>query len=135
MWFQLIGPKGVMYKIEIIKAKGTSRNQMINQFYTREYLQGIPEKRKQEHVRLTLQASIQGIMNAAANGKTTYCIDIHTVQREMPGIVGMGKITMDDYITVLKIIFPDSQIEYREHWVELSATSKILQKGIVVDWS
>lgn len=107
---------------------------MNTQVFSREYLQGIPEQRKQQAIRNNIQPFIQTVQQYAAMGKTSCLFEPQSV-RIMQTCPPTPIPTTEEYITALQTIFPDCIIEYRETWTETSATSRVLKKGIVVDWS
>lgn len=110
---------------------------MTTRVFSREFLQGLPEQRKQQAIHNGIQSFIQSVQESAAIGRTS-CIfeppSCHTQLQTCPPQPALT-ITIDDYIQAFKQIFPECMIEYREVWVELSSTSRTLKKGIVVDWS
>ncbi len=109
---------------------------MNSQIYSREYLQGIPEQRKQAVIDQITQSFRGELLNAAALGKTSYMY-IRTTKNN--GIMNtyppMPEITDAELIAGLFTRFPGCKINYEESWTEVSPTNRILKKGIVIDWS
>jgi hypothetical protein len=44
-------------------------------------------------------------------------------------------ITTDDLVAAFQLRFPDCLVSYKEAWVDSNANTKILTKGIMIDWS
>lgn len=116
------------------KIQEKTSSKMSSQVFSREYLQGLPEQRKQQIIRNVIPSFIQQVQQAAATGITFSIFDPSAVEH-MHLRASPLPITTEDYIIVFQSIFPGCVIEYRETWVETSATSRVLKKGIVVDWS
>ena len=100
--------------------------------YSREYLQSIPQERKQQQINGIVQTFIQELVNAAALGKTSY-----TYVR--PAFMKMHspfpELTDAELIAGFHARFPGCNIYYDESWVETNTTTRVLKKGIVIDWS
>lgn len=95
--------------------------------FSRSFLQGIPEQRKQQHIDGLIQESIHMLQNTAAEGKTSYFYDSNNC---------CPTITIDDLVSTFKRKFPDCDISYKETWVEnKSIQYRFLKKGINIDWS
>ena len=109
---------------------------MSYQTFTRSYLQGLPEMEKQRYLDCHLEQVIQTIRHKAIEGKTSYTY----VPDWVPLRYGLEKgqnftYTTDDYIRAFKGRLPDCDVSYQEKWVDVSPMNRILQKGIVIDWS
>ena len=44
-------------------------------------------------------------------------------------------LTYEDLIAGFQRKFPDCDVSYQETWVDVTATNRVLKKGIVIDWS
>ena len=109
---------------------------MNSQTFSREYLQNIPEQRKQQLVDSIVQGFIHQLQNSAAEGKTSYLYEM-----------SMGKgsfaysnptrpvITDDELVQRFQKKFPDCKVTYEEVWVDSGRDTKTLKKGIQIDWS
>lgn len=106
------------------------------QVFSREYLQSIPEKRKQEQIDSIVQGFKIEIQNAAAMGGTSYRYvksergRAHAYTHPPP-----PQLTNEELIAGFKERFPGCKVFYEESWVASSATTQTLVKGIVIDWS
>jgi hypothetical protein len=105
------------------------------QVFSREYLQSIPEKRKQEQIDNIIQGFKVDILNAAAMGGTSYRYvksergRVHSRHPPPP------QLTNEELIAGFQERFPGCKVFYEESWVASSATTQTLVKGIVIDWS
>ena len=111
---------------------------MSSEIFSRDYLQSIPEKRKQEHIKSIVDSFKIQLFNAAAEGKTSYLYVRPTdatrgpVARSWPPPL---VLTDAEIIAGFFLIFPGCNIYYEETWVEATKDTKTLKKGIVIDWS
>lgn len=110
------------------------------QTFSRSFLQGIPEQRKQQHINQIIQWFIHELQNAAAAGKTSYMYSLD--QRHAVAAVGLGQsnppppvTTNDDLVSAFQKKFPDCDVSYQETWVDVNPHNRVLKKGIVIDWS
>jgi hypothetical protein len=106
---------------------------MNSQIFSKAYLRGIPEQRKQEYIDILINQHLHDIKEAAAQGKTSYMYKPITggpVKR-----VSLPVITNDDLISAFKRKFPDCIVTYEENWVDVDSQNKVLKKGILIDWS
>jgi hypothetical protein len=106
-----------------------------NQVFSREYLQSIPEWRKQQHIDNIVQSIQNEIFNAAASGKTSY-------MAVKPDTRGMAQshpsypvLTTEDLIAGFQTRFPGCKISYEETWTQTNSTTRTLKSGIMIDWS
>jgi hypothetical protein len=118
--------------------------------YSREYLRGIPEqrrqKRKQDLIAGLFHQVVRNVTAAATNEKTSYMIDEQVyAQYEVP-IKHRGDPNMeiylldiilskDDIIGALQGKFPDCVISFQEAWIDTAHNTRVLKKGILIDWS
>ena len=105
---------------------------MSTQTFSRAFLQSAPEREKQRILEERRRYSegivnvfIQDLQKLAIEGKTRY---VYTQNPPPP-------LTTDDLIAAFQRKFPDCDVSYQETWVDLTATNRVLKKGIVIDWS
>ena len=123
--------------------------------FSRSYLQGLPEERKQKHIDNMLQKYIHEIKHSAGIGKTSYTFDQTRISqdRNQRGVVegegvrlnrpGRGDenipsapvVTNEDLIAAFQKRFPDCDVSYQETWVDVNPHNRVLKKGILIDWS
>lgn len=105
------------------------------QTYSRDYLQAIPQQRKEQAVDDIVRTIISDIRTAAAVGGTSY----RYVRPDSRG--GVHCDPLAPVLTDAEIIagffarFPGCKVFYEEAWVESARDTKTLKKGIVIDWS
>jgi hypothetical protein len=95
----------------------------------------MPEQRKQQQIN-GIVGQFQGeLLNAAASGKTSYMY----VRPTNSGAVNCWPpppiLTDAELVAGFFTRFPGCKIYYEESWVESGPTTRILKKGIVIDWS
>jgi hypothetical protein len=95
---------------------------MDTQTFSRAFLQGIPEQRKQQHIETIIQNFISDLQNIAGTGRTTYLFDPAARAVRMYYNQWLPEITTDDYISAFKRKFPDCAVSWQE-------------KGILIDWT
>lgn len=109
---------------------------MNSQIFSRDYLRGIPEQRKQAIID-QITASFRGeLFNAAASGKTSYMYSRST--KHNGGMITCPpapEVTDAELIAGLFTRFPGCNIYYEETWTDVNPTNRTLKKGIVIDWS
>ena len=113
---------------------------MSSQTFSRSFLQGMPEQRKQQNIDKLIEQFVQDLQRAAASGKTSYMYSTARVESYNSAIMrpnGQEEpvITNDDLISAFQRKFPDCRISYEETWVERDSNTKYLTKGIIIDWS
>jgi hypothetical protein len=105
------------------------------QVYSREYLQSIPEQRKQQQIDIIVGRFHGDLLNAAATGKTSYMY----VSPDTRGLVGCHPpqpvLTDAELVAGFFTRFPGCKVYYEESWVETQPNTRNLKKGIVIDWS
>jgi hypothetical protein len=109
---------------------------MNTQTFSRSFLQSIPEQRKKQHIDRFILSFITQLENTAAVGKTSFLINPDSItnssiSQHPPAPV----ITNDDLISALQLKFPDCGISYQEIWIDTHPNTRILKKGILIDWS
>jgi hypothetical protein len=124
--------------------------------YSRAYLRGIPEqlgqKRKQEMKRQLVGSLLGHVTAAASSEKTSYMVDEVVYAPYKPSIQKdphrMGQpakswqypcqdvtLTDDEILGALSEKFPDCVVSFQETWVDTSHNTRVLKKGILIDWS
>lgn len=100
--------------------------------FSRSVLQAIPEQRKQQRIDGIIQEVSPDLLNAAAEGKTSYTYDLiqHNHRRNQ-----LPVITKDDLISAFQKKFPECNVSYQETWLDINSTNRVLKKGIMIDWS
>jgi hypothetical protein len=109
--------------------------------FTRAYLQGLPEDYKQQIISMQIKPFVDMVRGHALGGKTSLMV----FESEYLGspfeseYLGSPqqypKLTREDFLAGFKKIFPDCDVSYQERWHETSATTRVQQKGILIDWS
>ena len=106
--------------------------------YSRSYLQGIPEKQKQETIHRLINSQFhRALVNNAAAGKTSYMVEESVWNTHNSGInhPRNPKFTRDEFITAIETRYPDCKVSYQETWVDVGINNRTFKKGIVIDWS
>lgn len=105
---------------------------MSTQIFSRAFLQSAPEREKQRILEEKRRYSegivncfIQDLQKLAMEGKTRY------IYTQNPP----ASLTYDDLVAGFQRKFPDCDVSYQETWVDITATNRVLKKGIVIDWS
>jgi hypothetical protein len=110
---------------------------MSSQIFSRSFLQNLREERKEEQINDTIRGFIDALKNAAAEGKTSYMYD-HDNCRVMKRVVNdyhIPVITNDEIISGFQKKFPGCKVSYQETWVDIDSNTRVLKKGIIIDWS
>ena len=109
------------------------------QTYSREFLQQIPAKRKKQRIDGIISSFISELQTQAASGKTTYMYNtqlLDNILRKRPGEFPPDpEILLDELLAGIRERFPDCDVNYEETWVDQSNNTKVLKKGILIDWS
>ena len=114
--------------------------------YSREFLRGIPAEKKREVINRIISTFISDLYNQAASGKTTYMyntqlLDNYNYNMNKLRHIGQGgpppdpEILIDELLAGIRERFPDCDVNYEETWVDQSNNTKVLKKGIIIDWS
>jgi len=104
------------------------------QFFTRSFLQGIPEQLKQKRIEHRIEGIIRGVHEQAGNGKTSYTIN---------SAISDPTITLDEFVLAIQKKFPDCDVSIKEilQDVRVKSTKKsapfieTTSMFIVIDWS
>lgn len=118
------------------------------QTYSREFLQGLPEQKKQQEIDNIVQNFWQSLYQSAESGQSTYFFDMTNMRRVMPSDPTQNRqiqtkaamnsqttMTNEEIVTRFQQKFPDCSVKYGEEWVESNASTKVLKRGITIDWS
>ncbi len=108
---------------------------MNSQVYSREYLQSIPEQRKQQQIDCIVSYFVSQLVNAAAEGKTSYMYVKPETEKIVRCHPSPPVLTDADLIAGFMTRFPGCKVSYEEEWVETRPNTRTLKKGIVIDWS
>jgi len=104
------------------------------QFFTRSFLQGIPEQLKQKRIEHRIEVIIRGVREQAGNGKTSYTIN---------SAISDPTITLDEFVLAIQKKFPDcdvsiKEILQRDGFAEFAPGAPFIETTsmfIVIDWS
>lgn len=105
---------------------------MIQQNYSRSYLQGLVTEHKTSHMDYVINAFAPDLRADAARGKTSY---IYEISKLNPSYSTQAAITIDDLIERFHVRFPNCQISYQEKWTDTASSVRVLKKSILIDWS
>ena len=106
----------------------------VDKTYSRDYLQGFRDQCKQELTDRIIAGFVNKLLNTAANEKTSYLYEISAT----PDLCGFYSyispttLTTEDYLAAFQRKFPNCSISYQETW---EPTTRIMKKGILIDWS
>jgi len=107
------------------------------QVYSRDYLQSMPEQRKQQQIDGIVSQFRGELLDAAGSGKKTYLYAIQA--KSAPQIswptYSPPPLTDAELVAGFFTRFPGCKVYYQEEWVESGPTTRVLKKGIVIDWS
>lgn len=102
--------------------------------YSRDYLQSIPQKKKEEQVDAIVQGFLRDIHTTALNGGTSYRYvkpDDYSLIMSEPGAPAL---TDSEIVAGFFLRFPGCKVYYEDIIVE-NSNRKTLKKSIVIDWS
>ena len=109
---------------------------------TRVELQSLESKYKRQEIENLLKPAYDIVRNSAISGKTQVFIQTQEVSRPVGNTIQTGERNgilrtwnLQGCLDVLKEFFPDSKVELKETWVDISLTNRVLKKGILIDWS
>jgi hypothetical protein len=117
------------------------------QVYSREFLQSLPEKKKQAEVDGMIKGFWQSMYLTAENGQTSYFFDMTNMRKVTPdptqrqalqtkaAMNSQTTMTNDEILTRFQLAFPDCSVRYGEEWIESNASTRVLKRGITIDWS
>jgi hypothetical protein len=116
------------------------------QTYSREFLQSLPDKKKQQEIDVMINTFKQFLQQAAENGQTSYFFDMTNMRKVTPdptlkhmranvAIHSQTSMTNEEIVMRFQTAFPDCSVRYGEEWMESNASTKVLKRGITIDWS
>ena len=117
------------------------------QTYSREFLQSLPDKRKQAEVDAMIKGFWQTMYLTAENGQTSYFFDMTTMRKITPeptlkhvvqgraAINSQTTMTNEEIVMRFQAVFTDCSVRYAEEWIESNASTRVLKRGIIIDWS
>ena len=111
---------------------------MSSQVFSREYLQSIPEQRRQAHINAIINSHSQRILNVAGEGNTSYTyVPDNRIDRQFRQTHGnlQTVVATEELIAAFQQKFPGCKVSYEENWVNTTPATKVLTTGIVIDWS
>jgi hypothetical protein len=116
------------------------------QTYSREFLQSLPDKKKQQEVDAMIRGFWQSMYVTAENGQTSYFFDMSTMRKITPEPASSRVVqarpsnsqttmTNEEIVTRFQAVFTDCNVRYGEEWVDSNASTRVLKRGITIDWS
>lgn len=117
------------------------------QTYSREFLQSLPDKKKQQEIDMMINTFKQFLQQAAENGQTSYFFDMTNMRKVTPdptlkhvvqtkaAINSQTTMANEEIVTRFQAVFTDCSVRYGEEWVESNASTKVLKRGITIDWA
>jgi len=110
---------------------------MSDKVLTREYLQSIPQKWKQELLDYYIQSIMSSVEKTAKNGSTSYIIELNEIDQSKQQELSSSPLSMsnDELVAELQTKFPGCKVTYGEVWVNNYANNRTLKTGITIDWS
>ena len=111
----------------------------LGQVFDRAYLQSLAGIRKREQLQHVLHYYEEAIKTAAMDGKTSYLaaniqyIPYHTTYRKGPQ--PLAPPTTEEIIEAFQNKYPGCCVSYKEEWVDTDSNTRVLKKGIMIDWS
>ena len=107
------------------------------QVYSRDYLQSMPEQRKQQQIDGIVSNFRSELLCAAETGKTSYMYVRPTNNGSQISWPSHSPTPLTDAELIAGFFtrFPGCRIYNEEQWVESGPTTRVLKKGIVIDWS
>jgi len=123
---------------------------MEGQILSREFLRGIPAKIQREKVDRIIKSFYHDLYTVASAGATSYFYNRSLIPDTLPIKTVCSKKSMmtfaqseiyesimspDELVPLFKEKFPDCKITYEEQWVNTTDNTRLLKKGIRIDWS
>ena len=111
----------------------------LGQAFDRAYLQNLAGFRKREQIKNIINIYNQSVQNAATDGKTSYLVDLQASPYMQPTNINGQQPrlppTTEELIEAFQNKYPGCDVSYKEEWLYTDANTKVLKKGIVIDWS
>ena len=94
-----------------------------------------------------VQGFYQSLYLTAENGQTSYFFDMTNMRKVTPdpaqnhivkkaaSINLQTSMTNEEIVSRFQQKFPECLIKYSEEWVETNASTRVLRRGIMIDWS
>ena len=109
----------------------------LGQTFDRAYLQNLAGLRRRQQIEQWINNSLhQHIELAAADGKTSYLVSgMPQIQHGYKAGYQLLPYTSEELVEILQKKYPGCDITYKEEWIDTDASTRLLKKGIVIDWS
>jgi len=105
-----------------------------NKSFSREYLQNVPRKRRQQMMEIITKNLLATIEDQAFMGKTSYLIESRAIQAAKHN-AQLTYVKDEDVMEAIKLKCPDCKVSLEETWVDTAMNTRTLKKGILIDWS
>ena len=102
---------------------------------SRSFLQGLPEERKRGAADYAIISHVDPIKECAAQGKTSYMFEPDNKRHYSTQYKTVPVLATEDFVAAFQRKFPDCTVTYQEVWIDIDATSRVLKRGILIDWS
>jgi hypothetical protein len=105
--------------------------------FSRAYLQGVPEQKKQELLYSIIINFHGSLIQTAQTGKTSYMVEQSVLNGYNNNNINppLPKFTYDELIVAIKKKYPDCKVTYESTWVDTGINNRTRKEGIVIDWS
>jgi hypothetical protein len=109
----------------------------MSQVFDRAYMKNLAGLRKREQINNIINIYQQALHDAAINGKSSYLLDMQGRYMQPMNIKGQEPIlpTPEELIEAFQKKYPGCDVRYKEEWIDTDASTRVLKKGIVIDWS
>ena len=121
----------------------------MNNNYSRTYLQNISNENKKISVNNMISQFIDDLRRIAGLGQKSYFYNMTNMQFVRNPIINQPgndiipnnnnnqtySIHIDELLPLFREKFPDCSISYQEIWSESTPGTRVLKKGILIDWS
>lgn len=111
----------------------------MSQVFDREYLQNLAGLRKREQLNEIMKYYEEFVRKEAIDGKTSYLASIQHVPRKnvarYAGEQPLPPATTEELVEAFKKKYPGCGVSYKEEWVDSDSSTRVLKKGVVIDWS
>jgi hypothetical protein len=110
----------------------------MSRVFDRAYMQSLAGFRKRQQIDYIINMYQQAIEDAAKNGKPSYLVDMQGRHMQPTNIKGQEPIlppTPEELIEAFQKKYPGCDVSYKEEWIDTDASTRVLKKGILIDWS
>lgn len=112
----------------------------MSQVFDRDYLQNLAGLRKREQLNEIMKYYEEFVRKAAIDGNTSYLASIQHVPRmnsigRYPGEQPLPPPTTEEIVEAFKKKYRGCDVSYKEEWVDSDSSTRVLKKGVVIDWS